>query len=84
MTPAAYKQERQRRGLTQAALARLLGVTRETVNRRESGRDRITAEAALAIRGLVKNYCQRGLESDPEFVRQQVRAAVRAGTVRRK
>lgn len=52
MTPAEYKQERQRRGLTQAALAALLGIARETVGRREKGHDKITKEAALALRSL--------------------------------
>lgn len=52
MTPAEYKQERQRRGLTQAALAVLLGVPRETVSRRENGKQQITEEAALALRSL--------------------------------
>jgi transcriptional regulator with XRE-family HTH domain len=52
MTPAEYKQERQRRGLTQAALAALLGIARETVSRREKGHDKITEEASLALRSL--------------------------------
>jgi len=52
MSPAEYKQKRQRRGLTQAALAALLGVPRETVSRRENGKQQITEEAALALRSL--------------------------------
>ena len=52
MTPAEYKKERQRRGLTQAGLAALLGLTRETVNRREKNHDKITEEAALALKSL--------------------------------
>ena len=52
MTPAEYKQERQRRGLTQAALAALLGLPRETVSRRENGKQQITEEAALALRSI--------------------------------
>lgn len=52
MTPAEYKHERQRRGLTQVALAALLGIARETVSRREKGHDTITQEAALALRSL--------------------------------
>jgi len=44
--------QREKLGLTQAGLAALLEVTRETVNRRESGEQPITHEAALAIRSL--------------------------------
>lgn len=49
MSPTQYKAKREQIGLTQAGLASLLGVTRETVNRRESGEQPITHEAALAI-----------------------------------
>lgn len=52
MTPAEYKQERQRRGLTQAALAVLLGVRQSTVSDRERGRRDITRESELALRSL--------------------------------
>ena len=52
MTPAEYKALREKLGLTQAGLAALLGVTRKTVNSRETGAVRITEEAALAIRSL--------------------------------
>ena len=52
MSPAQYKAKREQLGLTQAGLASLLGVTRETVNRRESGEQPITHEAALAIGAL--------------------------------
>ena len=52
MTSAEYKQERQRLGLTQAALAALLGIARETVSRRENGKQQITEEAALALRSI--------------------------------
>jgi transcriptional regulator with XRE-family HTH domain len=52
MSPAEYKKERQRRGLTQSALAALLGIARETVSRREKGRDTIAQEAALALRSI--------------------------------
>lgn len=55
MTPADYKQERQRRGLTQAALAVLLGVRQSTVSDRERGRREITREAELAIKSLPAN-----------------------------
>ena len=36
MTPSQYRKERTQRGLTQAALAALLGVPREAVVRREA------------------------------------------------
>ena len=52
MTPAEYKQERKRRGLTQAALAALLEVRQSTVSDRERGRRDITREAELALRSL--------------------------------
>ena len=52
MSPAEYKQERQRRGLTQAALAALLGVRQSTVSDRERGRREITRESELAIKSL--------------------------------
>jgi hypothetical protein len=54
MTPAAYKSERQRRGLSQAALAALVGVSRGCINYREAGHDRypITREAWLAVQSL--------------------------------
>lgn len=52
MSPAQYRTKREQLGLTQAGLAALLEVTRETVNRRESGEQPITHEAALAISSL--------------------------------
>jgi DNA-binding XRE family transcriptional regulator len=52
MTPADYKAHREKLGLTQAGLAALLGVTRETVTRRETGTKPITMEAAMAIRSI--------------------------------
>jgi len=55
MSPEEYKQERQRRGLTQAALAALLGVRQSTVSDRERGRREITREAELAIKSLPAN-----------------------------
>ena len=52
MSPTQYKAKREQLGLRQAGLASLLEVTRETVNRRESGEQPITQEAALAISSL--------------------------------
>jgi len=51
MTPAQYKSTRERLG-TQAEVARLLGVNRVTVAKRENGTMTITNEAVLAIQSL--------------------------------
>jgi DNA-binding XRE family transcriptional regulator len=50
MTPDQYHQIRINLGLTQAELAKALGVSRDTVMRREGGQTPITAEQAAAIR----------------------------------
>ena len=54
MTPEGYKAERIKRGLSQAALAALVGVSRGCINYREAGHPRypITTEAWLAICSL--------------------------------
>ena len=52
MTPAKYKSERIKRGLSQAALASIMGVTRATINAREADRTEITPEAWLALCSL--------------------------------
>ena len=52
MNPAEYKATRQRLSLTQGELAARLGVTRKTINSRESGAAKIDTEAALAIKAL--------------------------------
>ena len=49
MSPAQYRKERTQRGLTQAALAALLGLPREAIVRREAGTQPIIPEAALAL-----------------------------------
>lgn len=54
MTPAQYRKERTARGLTQAALASLLGVPREAIVRREAGTQPILPEAAMALLSLPK------------------------------
>jgi hypothetical protein len=51
MTPEEYQKERRRRG-TQAAAATLLGVSRVTIARRETGVIPITREAWLALLSL--------------------------------
>lgn len=54
MNAADYKAERIKRGLSQSALAALVGVSRGCINYREAGHPRypITAEAWLAICSL--------------------------------
>jgi transcriptional regulator with XRE-family HTH domain len=52
VTPAEYRALRLALKLNQTELARVLGVPREAVNRRENGRQPIPAEAAIAIRAL--------------------------------
>jgi len=54
MNSSDYKSERIKRGLSQAALAALVGVSRGCINYREAGHDRypITTEAWLAICSL--------------------------------
>ena len=64
MRPSEYKHERQRRGLTQAALAAQLGIPRESVSRRENGTQKITEEAALAIQALPIPRKRSGTEND--------------------
>ena len=53
MTAEEYKTLRSSLG-TQAEVAALLGVARETIARRETEKDRITREAALALEALTK------------------------------
>jgi transcriptional regulator with XRE-family HTH domain len=49
MTGDEYREVRRDLGLTQAELAKQLGVAPNTVSRRELGRRPITTEAALAL-----------------------------------
>ena len=55
MTPTEYRTHREQIG-TQAAAARVLGVARSTVIRREDGSMPITTEAALAITALAQQW----------------------------
>ena len=52
MTPKQYRQIRDRLGLTQAELGARLGVSRDTIHRRETGDAPITPEAAMALRAM--------------------------------
>lgn len=54
MNCVEYRQHREKLGYEQPELARLLGVARETVVRRESGAAKIGREAELAIKALAK------------------------------
>ncbi len=53
MTPNTYKQYRKALGLTQTELAERLGVTRQCITLRETGRAPINKEAELAIERLI-------------------------------
>lgn len=52
MTPAQYRSERTKRGLSQVALAALVGVRQGTISDRETGRIGVSREAELAILSL--------------------------------
>lgn len=54
MTAAEYRQAREKLNLSQGALAEKLGVTRATINRRENIEGRVTPEAELAIKTLLR------------------------------
>lgn len=56
MSPNEYQAKRLALGYTQAGLAEVLGVSRETIVRREAGdpRNPIGQEAALALAALPK------------------------------
>lgn len=58
MTSTEYRTTREALGMTQAALADALGVTRKAVNARENG-GTITKEAAMAILSLRKNTTRK-------------------------
>lgn len=52
MSPAEYRAHREKLGLTQAGLAACLGLPRTAIVKREAGDQRITEEAALALRAI--------------------------------
>lgn len=58
MTAAEYKAEREERG-TQEGVAALLGISRVSVARRETGEQPISREAELAILSLPKKRKKR-------------------------
>jgi len=59
MTPKKYKKIREKLGRTQAGLAARLGVTRKTINSRETNAVRITREAEYAVLYLQNEDAQR-------------------------
>ena len=52
MNPNQYRAIRKSLGLTQTELGQKLGVSRDTIHRRETGDAPITPEAAMAMRKL--------------------------------
>lgn len=60
MTPERYRALRLALGLTQGALAERLGLPREAIVRREAGTQRITEEAAIALRSFPRPKTGRG------------------------
>lgn len=52
MTPTEYKDHRKHLELTQIELAAKLGLAREAIVRREAGTQKITEEAAIAIKAI--------------------------------
>ncbi len=69
MQPEEYKATRERIG-TQAEVARLLGVNRVTVAKRENGTMTITNEAVLAIRSLRRPRRKRKSENVSDQIRE--------------
>ncbi len=59
MSPTDYKAHREKLGLTQAGLAARLGLPRTAIVKREAGDQRITKEAALALRALTPARAKR-------------------------
>jgi transcriptional regulator with XRE-family HTH domain len=52
MTTTEYRTHRLSLGYTQAQLAAILGIPRTAISRRETGQQRITAEAVRALKSL--------------------------------
>lgn len=60
MTTDQYRALRIALGLTQGGLAERLGIPREAIVRREAGTQRITEEAAIALRSFPRPPTKRG------------------------
>ncbi len=63
MSPAEYKATRARLGMTQAALAVALDVSRKAINQREQG-GTITREAAMALELLTLRSPKRSRKAE--------------------
>lgn len=63
MDAAEYKAKRERLGMTQAALAAALDVSRKAINQREQG-GTITREAAMALELLALRSPKRSRKSE--------------------
>lgn len=63
LIPKEYRELRNLIDLSQGQLAKELGVTRESVCRRENGRDAITLEASLALYQVLEQAEERHLQS---------------------
>jgi len=63
MNAAEYKATRERLGMTQAALAVALGVSRKAINEREAG-GTITREAAMALELLALRSPKKSRKSE--------------------
>jgi len=62
ITPERYREIREVLGMDQGTFARNLGISRESVNRRENNRQPIDSEAVLALAGLIYRTQQAGKE----------------------
>lgn len=61
-SPTGYQAQREKLGLTQAELATRLGVSRATINRRETGQNPIHPEASYALAYLAQQKKERLLK----------------------
>ena len=72
LTSDEYKDRRITTGLTQSEMAEELGISRETVSRRENGREVITLEASLALAQIGEFY-DNDFKEEMEFRATQKR-----------
>jgi DNA-binding XRE family transcriptional regulator len=73
MSPEEYKATRERLGLTQAALAFALDVSRKAINQREQG-GTITREAAMALELLALRRPRSARRNENDGAVRQSRA----------
>lgn len=67
MTAEAYKSMCAATGMTQAALAGVLGRTPQCLSRRWNDKEKITKEAALAIRQVAHESARQPVEEEEWF-----------------